>query len=573
MVVRQDTVQELKEKVKVIAQIKQDIADQINAMPVEDRAAAILDNAETLEELDREYRIARSKYDVLYFTYEYFSDDRNPDNEDNPIPAGVGIEDAPHFHHELTAKIQELALVEPTKKICWSVPRGHAKSMYLSNITPLHAICFGLRKFIVIISETAAGARAFVEFISSQLKYNEKLRKDFGELLSKSKMLNDQDNLDGFVTTTGIKVLSSSIGKQLRGIKHGSERPDLIILDDLESRDNTNTKELRDKNLHWYNSVVVPLGTPEKTGILYMGTLVHGSGLLPDILNRADYDSKIYSAILTEPTRLDLWQKYEELLLDVENPDRLAEADGFYYEHQQEMDEEAETLWASRFPYKELIKKKVEIGSRAFSSEYLNRPSDPDSQVFNSDNIIFFDDKDLFDKYGKELKLDLYSFWDISIGKNSRADYNAIVTVGIHRATGVIYVLDAWAQKVPLHVAAEEAYQKIKEIRPKVFGVESIQAQYEIYRQLQQRILQEAIYGTRLKPVSPRGKKEDRIEILEPLVENGMLRFRRSQRLLLEQLEQFPNADHDDLPDALAQAVELCGNRQGRVYQRKPTGL
>lgn len=386
-------------------------------------------------------------------------------------------------------------------------------------------------------------------------------------------MLNDQDNLDGFVTTTGIKVLSSSIGKQLRGIKHGSERPDLIILDDLESRDNTNTKELRDKNLHWYNSVVVPLGTPEKTGILYMGTLVHGSGLLPDILNRADYDSKIYSAILTEPTRLDLWQKYEELLLDVENPDRLAEADGFYYEHQQEMDEEAETLWASRFPYKELIKKKVEIGSRAFSSEYLNRPSDPDSQVFNSDNIVFFDDEDLFDKYGKELKLDLYSFWDISIGKNSRADYNAIVTVGIHRATGVIYVLDAWAQKVPLHKAAEEAYQKIKEIRPKMFGVESIQAQYEIYRQLQQRILQDSVYGTRLKPVSPRGKKEDRIEILEPLVENGMLRFRRSQRLLLEQLEQFPNADHDDLPDALAQAVELCGNRQGRVYQRKPTGL
>lgn len=218
-------------------------------------------------------------------------------------------------------------------------------------------------------------------------------------------------------------------------------------------------------------------------------------------------------------------------------------------------------------------KEKVEIGSRAFSSEYLNKPSDPDSQVFNSDNIIFFDDKDLFDKYGKELKLDLYSFWDISIGKNSRADYNAIVTVAIHRATGVIYVLDAWAQKVPLHKAAEEAYQKIKEIRPKVFGVESIQAQYEIYRQLQQRILQESIYGTRLKPVSPRGKKEDRIEILEPLVENGMLRFRKNQRLLLEQLEQFPNADHDDLPDALAQAVELCGNRQGRVFQRKPTGL
>lgn len=573
MAVKQNTIQQLKEKVSLLEQMKANITDELSQLPVDELEAAIVANADLLEEVDREYRITRSHYDILFFTYEYFSDDRNPENEDNLIPAGVSIEDAPLFHHELTDKLNELSLVNPTKKICWSVPRGHAKSMYLTNIEPLHSICFNLRKFIVIISETVTGSRAFVEYVSDQLKYNKKLREDFGELLNPSKIMNEQDNLDGFVTSTGIKVMASSVGKQLRGARHGSERPDLIILDDLESRDNTNTRELREKNLHWFNSVIVPLGTPEKTGVIYMGTLVHGSGLLPDILNRADYDSKIYSAITAEPERTDLWQKYEEMLLDVDNADRLIEADDFYYQNQAEMDSGAETLWQARFPYKELIKIKVDIGSRAFSSEYLNKPSDPDSQIFNTDNFCFFDEKDLFDRWGKPLSLELYTFWDIAIGKSKRSDYNAIVTIGRHRQTGVIYVLDAWAMKVPLNQAAEVAFKKLVEIRPKLFGVESIQAQYEMFRQLQQRAFTEGIYGTKLKPVNPRGKKEDRIEILEPLIENGMIRFKKSQRLLLEQLEQFPNHDHDDLPDALASCVDMAGNRMRRTYQKKPDGI
>src|SRR5699024_4368381 len=102
-----------------------------------------------------------------------------------------------------------------------------------------------------------------------------------------------------------------------------------------------------------------------------MGTMVHGNGLLPNILERAEYDSRIYSAFLEEPDRQDLWDKYEDILRDKANEDRLLNADTFYYEHKEEMDVGTHTLWEQRFSYRDLIKKKVEIGSRAFSSEYL----------------------------------------------------------------------------------------------------------------------------------------------------------------------------------------------------------
>lgn len=567
-------VETLKEKVRQIEEFKQKFFADLRTLPELEQAQALVDNEELLEQMERKYRVSRSEYDILYFTYEYFSDDRNPDNDDNLIPAGVSIEDAPKFHIDLCHKLEEQSLYKPTKNICWAAPRGHAKTMFNSNTYPIHELVFNKRQFILIISETANLSATLIRYIAEQLKYNEKLRSDYGELLSPSKQLNDIDNNEMFETTSGALVRSGSIGKAIRGARNGGQRPDLIICDDLESMDNTNTPEAREKNLHWYNSVIVPIGTPEKTGIIYMGTMVHGSGLLPNILNRADYDSKVYSAFLDEPLHTELWQKYEEILLDTENPNRIDIADRFYEKNKARMDIGAETLWQDRFSYAYLIKKKVEVGSRAFASEYLNKPSDPDSQIFNENTIHFFNDRDLdMDEVRNSGKYDIFSFWDIAIGRTKRSDYNAIVTIAKHRPTGIIYVIDAWAAKVPVHKAMEVAVEKIIEYKPRMFGVESVQAQYEMFRQLQQKIYAMGIYGTKVLPVKPTGKKEERIELMEPLFENGFLKIRTTQRLLKEQLEQFPNADYDDLPDALASVINMTKNRVSRTYQHKPAGL
>ena len=519
----------------------------------------------------KHYRKLRGEYDVLYFAYEYFSHSKNPENENNLIPEGVLYENAPNFHQELCGILNELEF-NPTKKIGWSVPRGHGKSAYLSNVFPVHQIVYKKRNYVLIVSETEKMAQRFVEWVGDQLKFNKKLREDFGELLSPNKQANDTDNLEGFVTYSNIKVQSASIGKQLRGARHGAYRPDLVILDDLESAKNTNTKELRDKNTHWFNSVIMPIGDITKTSYIYMGTLVHGQGLLPDVLKRSDFNGKIYSAIVSEPNHPELWEKVENILRDVDDPNRGFKAEKFYFENKSKMDEGVVTLWNERFTYFDLINLKVNVGSKAFASEYLNKPSDEDSAIFKTDYFQYYDDKDLY--YGdRRLNLDIYSFWDIAIGKNSRSDYNAIVTVGRDRRTGVIYVLDAWAEKIPMHKALEVAEQKIRQFKPKLFGVETVQAQYDMYRQLRDRLVVKGIYTTRVLSVNPKGKKEDRIEQLEPLVEGGYLRFKKSHRLLIEMLQLFPSHDHDDLPDALASVVEMSGKQRKRTYYNKPKGF
>lgn len=522
---------------------------------------------EKAQALQREYRILRSEYDVLYFAYEYFSYHRNELNENNLIPEGTIFDNAPAFHKELCEKLDELNK-NVTKRIGWSVPRGHGKSAYLSNVFPVHQIVFQKRKYIIIVSETEKMAQKFVEFVADQLKFNAKLRDDFGDILSPRKQMNEADNLEGFTTQTGIKLQSASIGKQLRGARHGAYRPDLVILDDLESSKNTNTKELREKNLHWFNSVIVPIGDITRTAMIYMGTLVHGQGLLPAVLQRSDFDSRIYSAIVSEPIRSDLWATIDKMLRDTEDPDREYKADRFYYENKEAMDEGALTLWNERFTYYDMMKIKINVGSKAFASEYLNQASDSESCIFKKEYFSFYAEKDIDIN-----QLDLYSFWDIAIGKNKRSDYNAIVTIGRHKFTGVIYVVDSWAEKIPMHKALEVALQKIRQYKPKAFGVETVQAQYDMYRQLRDRAVQAGLYSTRLIPVNPKGKKEDRIEALEPLVENGYIRFNKGHRLLLEQMELFPSATNDDSVDALASVVEIAGKQRKRTYYKKPKGF
>jgi predicted phage terminase large subunit-like protein len=516
-------------------------------------------------------RIERAENDVLFFMYQYLGAVMNPDFEDPLIPAGTTIEDAPDFHIELTNMLNVVSNEEVTKRVAWASPRGSAKSAYLSNCFPLHQIVFQKRKYILIISETDSMSKKFIEYVSNTLKFNALLREDFGELLSPKSVLNDRDNQEAFLTKAGTLVESASMGKQLRGKRNGSYRPDLVIMDDMESQRNTNTADLRDKNLHWFNSVVMPIGDPARTAFVYMGTAVHQFGLLFEVMKRSDFQSKLFSAIISPPERQDLWDMFQEILQDREDPNRKETALAFYEMNREEMDKGVQVLWEARLSYVRLMLEKANMTSKSFASEFLNNPIDEESQIFNQNRMTFWDYGDLDDK-----NLELFGAWDMAFGKNNRSDYNAVVIIGRERRTGVIYVLHTWAEKCPAHKAMEKAMSIIKEYQPKVFAVETVQAQFDLYRQLQEKMTKERAYFTKLKPITTNrshGKKEERIEQMEPLFENGIVRPHKSQRRLIEELEMFPFGDNDDTIDCLQMAVSLCSLQSRKSWARKPTGL
>lgn len=200
------------------------------------------------------------------------------------------MDDAPDFHRKLSRILDSVSNRNKTARIAWAASRGHAKSAYLSNAFPVHEIAYRKRKMILIISETNNGSKKFIKWVANQLKHNQKLREDFGELLYERKVMNEKDSEDAFLTTSGAKMEATSLGMQIRGFRNGSYRPDLILLDDLESRDSNNTPELRQKAKDWLNADLMPAYDPTRTAIIFMGTIVHHDSLLNYVLNeRRDF--------------------------------------------------------------------------------------------------------------------------------------------------------------------------------------------------------------------------------------------------------------------------------------------
>jgi predicted phage terminase large subunit-like protein len=81
-----------------------------------------------------------------------------------------------------------------------------------------------------------------------------------------------------------------------------------------------------------------------------------------------------------------------------------------------------------------------------------------------------------------------------------------------------------------------------------------------------QRIATAADIVLPIYPVDNRVKKEVRIRRLTPWLSQGKIRFKAGSpgaRLLVEQLRDFPNAEHDDGPDALEMLIRKLSEGPG----------
>ncbi len=551
-----------------------------------------------IQELERYKRVHRAEKDLLYLSMEYFSERFNPGNQGNWEDFDLeSIDQAPDFHKEICERMDEISEHEKNAKDATAASRSHAKSTYLSRANPIREIVYRLRNYIIMISDTPTVSKSNLDWIVGQLKTNKKLREDFGPLLHPKQQMNIKDNDNEFIAAEPDEkgepnhekqltlVQAASTGQALRGRNWNGQRPDLIIMDDLEDArpgGNASTPEQRAKLKDWFTQVVMALGGPmgRRTAFIYMGTIVHQDSLLNDVINnRADYKSRLYKALIEEPDRMDLWEKCEEIYKDINVPkeERLTNATNYYESHREEMDKGAVVLWPEAKPIFELMLWKWDNGSKAFNTEMQNTPRDPESMVFDPDEFYYFKDIDIFDETGRELPLDYYGFWDVATGKSRRSDYNAIVTIARNRVTGAMYVIDAWAKKCRTNEAQDMVIEKIRQYRHKLFAIETIGVGHDQYSQVRTKLQANRIYHTRLKPIASHAEKnkENRIENLQPLVESGFLRFRKEHRLLLQQLEDFPTATFDDLPDALSGAVDLSGGakRARRTYSRKPVGV
>src|SRR5690625_2299511 len=532
------------------------------------KAGAILPSqVETLiadkKELIRLKRIHRAEYDVLYFGMEYFSEDGNADNPDNLIPAGVNVSNAADFHKELANMLDDVTKGRADRHIAYAVPRQHAKTAWLSNIFLAHQIVFKHKRYIVLFSETTDVAGDFITWTRYQLKLNDKLRKDFGELLHVQASRNELDNKQEFITTSGIKVEGKGLGTQTRGLRHGSTRPDLFILDDLESDESTSTPDQIAKAKAWFNDSMLPALAKGGTTI-YLGTILCYGSLLHYVLEeRRDFESRKFAAIESFSKRTDLWDEWREIYRE-DSPDSPTKARQFYLDNEEAMLDGVKILWPGYWSYYDLILIREESGVKSFNQEYQNNPTDEERQIFKPEYFeeFFFDDDDL-----AQLNASNYGAVDIAMGKD-KGDFSVIVSGAVNNDTGTLYVYDAFMDRVHPNILIDEVVTHTFENEYEGLAVEAQMAQEFIADRMAEELQARGYPAhTRLKQIKQRTRKELRIESMLPDIQKGSIRFHRKFRNSpeLEQFEMYGMHKHDDFPDAVSMLTMVAKEKSGSV--------
>lgn len=454
------------------------------------------------------------------------------------------------FHLWLIDKIEDVVLNhsdEETRNVV-AAPRGHAKSTLTSFAFPIWCACYGYKKFIVIISATGPVAKQFIVDIRNELEFNDRIIRDFGRMKN-----DDIWNSSEIYTQTKTFISSKGAGAQMRGMKFNSTRPDLVILDDLETADEVASPSQNAALQQWFNSDVMPMGSVT-CSFFYIGTVLSYDALLYHMLNDGEYSNwvrKTFRAVI-KFSDSPLWKEWEDIMVDLTRGDHAyADAMEFYRKNKEEMLKGTEVLWPDQRPdmYEHLMERRL-ASEEGFASEFQNDPQTESTRIFKTEwleNNYYTDHPKI-----KNMAIAI----DPAIAGKRTNDFSAIIAVA-QCEDNYFYVLEASLEKRRAEVLLDDAKRIIARYytdNPKIV-CETNQFQQFFANTLQRDLVQNGIYLDWLDVChAGRESKASRIESLVPHIRQGHIKFKTGQHVLLSQLRNYPKG-HDDGPDALEMAL------------------
>lgn len=477
------------------------------------------------------------------------------------------IRKSPHFHEELDEiwsrgvvkglnPLKEARIISRMKgsRQVVAAPRGHAKSTNLTFKDSLHAVLYGYKHYILILSDSSEQAEGFLEDIKIEIEENANIIMDFGRLKGEKAW-----RTGVILTNTNIKVEAIGSGKKVRGRRHRNWRPDLIVLDDIENDENVNTPEQRKKLKNWFDKAVSKAGDTY-TDIMYIGTILHYDSLLSNVLKNPRYKTRKYRAVVSEALNAKLWEEWEGIYTNLFNENHEDDARTFYEAHEEEMLLGTEVLWEDKLSYYDLMEIKVSEGVASFNSELQNDPVDPDNATFNPEWFDYYE-PELMDFSTPEFIFVAAN--DPSLGKNKKSDTSSIINLALSTKTGYMYVVDASIEKRKPDVIIDDIFEMNRRLKRDCkkgfykFGVEVVQFQYYFKEVMAAKSVEQGEYIP-IEEIQSTVNKMLRIESLQPVIKNKYLKFNREHKSLLKQLQEFPMGKNDDGPDGLQMAVQLA---------------
>ena len=453
-------------------------------------------------------------------------------------------------------------------------PRGEAKSTYETQLGSLWSICRALfieelglpskarKHMIVIVMNTEEQAAEMLESIKAELDTNPRLAMDFPDATGRGRVW----QATTAITASNIKIRIGGTGKKLRGMKHGPHRPDLVFLDDLENDENVRQKSQRDKDEKFVLSAVLGLAGPAGgMDVFWVGTSLHYDAAINRVSRKPGWRRRVFKSVTQWPDNMALWERWEAIYTSGGDDDEAreaaeAEALAFYQANKAAMDAGEVVSWPQVRPLYRLMCMRA-TDHDAFNQEQQNEAGNDDTAPFK--NIQFWTERDndwIF-----------FGSLDPSLGKQGAArDPSALLIGGLNRKTMKLSVVEAdICRRVP-DLIISRAIDLQAEYGCVAWAVETVQFQAFLCSEL---IKRAALLGIAFPavPVIPINDKDLRIISMQPDVANGLILLHRTQTTLIEQLKFYPEADHDDGPDAL-EMLRTISRQFGGEWEYTPAG-
>ncbi len=380
-------------------------------------------------------------------------------------------------------------------------PRGHGKSTILTVAFTLHRILFNPDLRVLIVSNTAAQAQAFLREVRAQLEKNPAIVDVHGNLAGQPWNENEISLCSRLIpakeaTVTVMGVMGPVISKHY----------DIIIMDDVVDEALAAGKAMRVKLETWYYKELLP--TLEPGGELHvMGTRYHHDDL---------YGRLILKGM---PTLI------ERAILEKGGEER--------------------ALWEEKFPLRLLREKRDQAGPAIFNAQYQNDVSAMMGLIFRPEWIVTKPAPACPRKFQGV---------DLAIGREDHHDYFAHVTIG-ETAPRCYHVLSVHRARLTF----EDQFRAIKNLFLAHDSPDSPVVAVGVEANAYQEAMAQRLRAETSLPVKSMVQTRDKIARamrLQGLIQTGRLTFPDTgAHLLLTELLSFPDSPHDDLVDALEIAV------------------
>jgi predicted phage terminase large subunit-like protein len=343
-----------------------------------------------------------------------------------------------------------------------------------------------------------------------------------------TKLSPEKSGVDEFHTTRKGRRIATSVGGTLTG-KGGN----ILLIDDALKAEDANSEAKRDACHSWFTGTVASrLNDPASGAIVVIAQRLHVDDLVGRLLETGDWEHLNLPAIATEHQVLDLGNDvtWERNIGDLLHEERVG---------QEELD---------RF--------KRDLGSAAYSAQFLQAPTLPGGNIIKLNWFRTYEGKPQPSAYEAVVQS-----WDTASVPGVDNDYSVCTTWGLINDT--VDLLDVHRAQYDYPDLRRVARDLRKKWKPRLIVVEKTGVGIALAKDL----IRDGHKDT--QAMTPKGDKIQRMSVECAQIESGLVRIPKSAPWLatyLKEIAEFPNGKYFDQVDSTSQILTALRTRTTQLW-------